>query len=399
MKILVNTRQFREYVGQCLTASSSNHFAPILQSLYMKIDDKPFIMAFNGRIGVKIYVGDSVEVIEQGTCLIQGKKLLQILQMDKSEKIDISSVSNDRCVIKGDTSKYNVAVLDPAEYPSIDFNAEMAIEINTTEFRESVKILTPLICDDTSRPHMQGVLLDFIGEDWFLVVGDGKRMARIRFKNSGVVKSALPSWLLSEEIKTYRFLIPTDLLKCVMQMNVDPLLHIGFTQETGRAGQIIIRCGNMETKGVAMETPFADWVLPFKFYSEKFTSHLILNREEFDLAIKKSMIGATKEDKCLWFSTTDDGLQMTNRESEFLYSEVMPYVSSVRKSEAIEFCIDPEFAKESISTLPSETIKINYAGDYVGALLLECSEANFKAIIMLKKVKDGISKPNTANGG
>jgi DNA polymerase III sliding clamp (beta) subunit (PCNA family) len=388
MKVIVKTKQFGEYVAQCSVALSSRRILPIYNNILLNAGDKPQIISFDGRVGMRLSIEDAITVEEGGSCLLQGEKLWQILRLDTSETMSITTSTSDRITINGDKSTYKMGSVDPVDYPAINFDVADAIALNTTDFRNAIKLLLPLVCSDSDKVMMHGILLDIVSDDcWFLVAGNGKRIAVLRFMGD-VVKEALPHWILSKDYKTYRFLIPTDLVKCVLQMNDDPVIKIGFTQDSDKARQIVFKCGIAESKGISIDGEFPDWNTVFHLYSEKLDSYVVVNRNGFELSLKKTMIGLdglAKKDTDVFLSTIDEGLNVTNAVADFAYSETLSYIEQQRHGNMEKFCCDPDFARYATDGLSCDNLKISYTDKDRDVIFIEDVDRGFRELIMGKR--------------
>lgn len=386
MKVVLETKKIRDAVNLCLQNIGS-HLVPILQMILLNAEpDQQVMTSFNSQVGIKVTLEDAVAVQEEGKCLIPASKLKEILAAEKSESLILETKTTDRITIKGDTANYSIATISVEEYPDLEFGFVPMLTINTTEFRTVIKAILPFVCKDNYRDNLSGILLDYVDGNWFAVSGDGKILAVCRLQNVGEVVGELPSWMYNDECKSHRFLLSSELVKNIYQMNDNPVMQIGFSDIDKPVRQIVVKCGNTDCKGVMSENNYPNWVPLLRTHESLLTSTAAVNRELFAACLKKSMIGATTRTVTAYLTIADDVVSVANRESSFVYSETIPAVMhSIGDGGSVVYCIDPVYALAIASSSTDYDLRISYSPEHNVTFIFVCEKLDMRVIVMLKR--------------
>ena len=105
MKFSIEQKQFQNALSIALKGISSKNIMEILKGIYIEAEDDHITLVSNNlEIGIKTRV--EADVTENGTAIIEGKILSDIIRKLPDEKITISV--NDSNIVKISTKKTNI---------------------------------------------------------------------------------------------------------------------------------------------------------------------------------------------------------------------------------------------------------------------------------------------------
>ena len=96
---------------------------PILTGIKLEVTDQDLYMtSSNTDISVETYINDRSLVVEKpGKTVVPGRFFIDIIRKINSRRVDFSLVEDKILVIKADRGEYKLHIMDPLDYPNIDF--------------------------------------------------------------------------------------------------------------------------------------------------------------------------------------------------------------------------------------------------------------------------------------
>ena len=122
-------------------------------------DNDLFLTASNSDISIEILVKDSALVIqERGKTVVPGKTFIDLIKAFDSRKITFFLIEDKMLMIKADRKEYRINIMDPNDYPNIDFVAlENPFKINCLDLKKAIEE-TVFACANTNKnPMLLGV--------------------------------------------------------------------------------------------------------------------------------------------------------------------------------------------------------------------------------------------------
>ncbi len=144
------------------------------------LDDAIRLTASDLQVGIQTIV--PAEIREPGIITLPARKLFEIVKESDGEEIVFEEKENKWVRIEAGTSTYNVAGMDPEEYPKFpDYDTEKGIKLPADKIADCIeKIFISVIEEGETQYNVAGALLD-IPEDnptvLRLVSSDGHRLS------------------------------------------------------------------------------------------------------------------------------------------------------------------------------------------------------------------------------
>lgn len=164
-------------------AISTKNLVPILGCIKFQLKkDKLILIATDNDIVIQIDIikdNDNMDIIEEGTVIIHGRYILDIVRKLEDEFIEIRVLEDYKVLIKTENSEFNLNGLNKNEYPNL------AIEINKNPILINNKIFKDIInqtyfaaSNDEARPVLTGINFNIIGNLLECTATDSYRLAK-----------------------------------------------------------------------------------------------------------------------------------------------------------------------------------------------------------------------------
>ena len=183
MKIVIQKKELENVLVKSIPFLESKDMSMITSNVLISLSDGVItVSSTDYEIGLKSTI-QTMGIISDGTAIVNGKKLLDIIKILKNDNITIEAIE-DTLHITQLRSKFKVALFADAEFPSFPSVTnvnEIAIDSNVliNAFRE----ISP--CIDTNNPkhEFNGALLDIKKDGIDFVATDIKRLSIVNVPN------------------------------------------------------------------------------------------------------------------------------------------------------------------------------------------------------------------------
>ena len=154
---------------------------PILTGIKLYATDTDLYMtSSNSDISVEVVINDSQLVIQQpGQTVVPGKVFIDIIRKINSRKINLY-VSDDKVlVIKADRGEYKLQIMDPVDYPKIDFVLhENPLVIDADVLKGVIRETVFATATSEKKPILTGVNLKNQGGKLIATATDSFRLSQ-----------------------------------------------------------------------------------------------------------------------------------------------------------------------------------------------------------------------------
>lgn len=189
MKLKCNRKELNEAVQIVGTIAASVTTQPILQDI--KISSEGENLEFSAtdlEVGVKYFVKEGIEVIDNGSVVVPGVRISNILREWAGEDIEFN-VEENICHLRGEGSHFKLVAGTLDMFPSIpDFNEKAEEEgdvegqtfmVRSETLTEMIKKTTYAVATERINQALNGVLLTVNEDKIRMTATDGRRLARV----------------------------------------------------------------------------------------------------------------------------------------------------------------------------------------------------------------------------
>ena len=154
---------------------------PILTGIKLDATDTDlFLTSSNSDISVEVDINDSSLKIESsGSTVVPGRFFIDIIRKINSKYVNLFLSDDKILVIKADRGEFKLHIMDPLDYPKIDFVAlENPLELNSDVLKEIVKTTVFATSTSEKKPILTGVNFNSNNNRIIVTATDSFRLAQ-----------------------------------------------------------------------------------------------------------------------------------------------------------------------------------------------------------------------------
>ena len=156
---------------------------PIFSNILIKTDKKDQIKIYASDSELSFLVQLSAQIKKEGSIVLSGKKLFEIVRELDTEDFELSLGKNQQVHIKQASSSFKINGLNPEDFPSFPVLKQKKKQIFLVEdILEAIDKSLYCVSLDESRYHLTGVFLEQVSSNYRFVATDGHRMSFIDVK-------------------------------------------------------------------------------------------------------------------------------------------------------------------------------------------------------------------------
>lgn len=153
---------------------------PILTGIKLHATDTDlFMTSSNTDISVQVTVSDkSLQIVKQGKTVVPGKFFIDIIRKINSKTINLYLIEDKILVIKADRGEYKLHIMDPIDYPNIDFVClENPLKLPAGELKSIIKVTAFATAQTEKKPVLTGVNFKHVNGRMVVTATDSFRLA------------------------------------------------------------------------------------------------------------------------------------------------------------------------------------------------------------------------------
>ncbi len=153
---------------------------PILTGIKLHATDTDlFMTSSNTDISVQVTVSDkSLQIVKQGKTVVPGKFFIDIIRKINSKTINLYLIEDKILVIKADRGEYKLHIMDPIDYPNIDFVClENPLNLPAGELKSIIKVTAFATAQTEKKPVLTGVNFKHVNGRMVVTATDSFRLA------------------------------------------------------------------------------------------------------------------------------------------------------------------------------------------------------------------------------
>lgn len=191
MKLRIKKEILLENLNKVAKAISTKNLIPILSGIKFDLSsDGLTLTASDNDITIQTFIKnkDNMEIQEEGSIIVQGKYILDIVRKLPEEYINIEVIDDLKILIHTENSKFNLNGINKAEYPNILLEeSSSVIKISNNEFKKTINQTAFATSNDESRPVLTGINFKINGDILECNATDSYRLSRKIIRLSEIV--------------------------------------------------------------------------------------------------------------------------------------------------------------------------------------------------------------------
>lgn len=279
-----------------------------------------------------------VEVEKPGVVLAPCHQMASILKEMPDEEVTLTG-DEQRCLIEGKASEFEVPSEDPAQYPDIPgWNGENHHQIAAGVLRELITRTVFAAAVEGARYALNGVMWELGPEKFRLVATDGRRLA---------VADAVGIMHGKHNTESQTPVVPTKAMTLIERSLTDPeeQVFVAFGPN-----EVLLKTARSEVYGRLVEGRFP----PYKdVFPKKHTARVKLTAGPFQAAIRQAATISDPESRGVVFAFAKGKVTLSSVASQAGRAKVeMPLQYD---GKAMQISFDPRFLTDMLRTLAADT--------------------------------------------
>lgn len=361
MKFTIKKDLLLDALNKVSKAISTKNLIPVLAGIKFELKKKKLTLtASDNDITIQTSIEtdneDDFSVSSEGSIIIQGKYILDIVRKSPEKYINIEVIDELKILIYTDNSEFNLNGISESEYPNIGLEeSKKKVNIKAGVIKSIVTQTAFASSNEESKPVLTGINLNIVGDILECNSTDSYRLAR------KVVK------LDKASEENYNIVIPShnivEFSKILGEDDDIVELHIF-------SNKILFKTGNLkfESRLINGTYPNTSNLLPEDSFLVVSTN---LN-DFYDVIDRVSILTSDKEKNIVTLETNDDTLILRSSSAEIGRVEEKMKITK-NNSENIKISFSAKYMMEALKSFSTETVDIHFVGE-IKPILIKSTE-------------------------
>ena len=361
MKFTIKKDLLLDALNKVSKAISTKNLIPVLAGIKFELKKKKLTLTDSDnditiQTSIDCVNEDDFKIENEGSIIIQGKYILDIVRKLPDKYINIEVVDELKILIYTENSEFNLNGISESEYPNIGLEeSKKKISINAGVFKSIVNQTAFASSNEEGKLVLTGINFNIVGDVLECNSTDSYRLAR------KIVK------LDRESEENYNIVIPS---KNIVEFSK----ILGDDEDTVELhifnNKILFKNNNLkfESRLISGTYPNTANLLPDD-------SLLVIStklNDFYDVIDRVSILTSDKEKNIVTLETTDEYLILRSSSAEIgRVEEKMPITKN--NDENIKISFSAKYMMEALRSFSTETVDIHFVGE-IKPILIKSSE-------------------------
>ncbi len=369
MKFKIKRELLLEALNKVSKAISTKNLIPVLSGVKFELKKKKLILtASDNDITIQTVIesntDDEFNIEKEGSIVIQGKYILDIVRKLQDEYINIEVIDELKILIYTDNSEFNLNGINKNEYPNISLEeSKKKIVLDADIFKDIVNQTSFAASHEETKPVLTGINFNIVGDILECNSTDSYRLAR------KVIN------LSTESEENYNVVIPSHNIvefSRIIGDNEKVELHV-FNNK------ILFKTGNIkfESRLINGTYPNTSNLLP-----DDSLMTVSVNLEDFyNVVDRVSILTSDKEKNIVTLETNGDVLTLKSSSAEVGRVEEKMNIKK-DNSEDIKISFSAKYMMEALKSFSTETVDINFVGEIKPILIKSKDDETLTQLVL-----------------
>ncbi len=343
-------------------ATSTRSVLPALGGVLLETGDGEVVLrGTDSEIGITHHL-TAVRIDEPGSVLVSGQLLTNVVRNLPDGEVSLATdEAGASAEITAGTGRFNLRVLNAADFPPSPEVDATPIAIESGPFGEAIELVSKAASRDEVRPVLTGVLVQAAEGKLTLVATDSYRLS-VRQTGIGAGGEGFEAIIPARALR--------ELTKIVSAEGVSEVsIRIS-------ANQAVFNCGGTSLNTRLIEGQFPNWQ---KLIPSEFDYHADVPQEEL-LEIARR-VG--------YLAQRNAPLRIGLEEGEMTVSAETPDVGEASETlpvdysgDLLEISFNPQYFIDGVDSIEGETLRLKVSSPLRPGLLQAASDESFSYLIM-----------------
>ena len=361
MKFTIKKEILMEAINKVSKAISSRNVIPVLAGIKFELTSKKLVLtASDNDITIQTHINcDNEEIIkvkEEGSIIIQGKYISDIVRKLPDPYINIEVVDELKILIYTENSEFNLNGISESEYPNIDLGESKShIELLPSVLKEIVNQTAFATSIDENKAILNGINFNITGDMLECNATDSYRLARKVIKLDKVSKENQNIVIPSRNLVEFTRIIDDS----------DEMIEIHIFNN-----KILFKYQNLlfQSRLINGTYPNTSNLLP-KDYLVKL--HFNIN-QFYDVVDRVSILTSDKDKNTVTLETDGNNLIMKSSSAEIGRVEEKMTITKDQDID-VKVSFSSKYMMDALKSFNTETVELHFVGE-IKPILLKSSE-------------------------
>ncbi len=366
MKIIIKKELLLENLNKVSKAISTKNLVPALAGIKFDLKEEGLTLtASDNDITIQTFIpkNDDMNIKEEGSIIIQGRYILDIVRKIPDEKINLEVFDETKIIISTDNSEYNLNGINKRDYPNINLEENNSpIIINSNSLRTMINQTAFATSTDESRPQLTGINFKILGDELECNATDSYRLARKVLKLNEI------------STDSYNIVVPSkNLVEFVKIIGDDDIeIHIFNNKVLFKTKNLLF-----QSRLINGSYPNTTNLLP----KDSMLEIKVNISDLYNVIDRVSILTSDKEKNTVTLETEDNYLIMKSSSLEIGHvEEKMPIIKN--NDENIKISFSAKFMMDALKSFSGEEATIKFVGEINPIIIKDDKEDNLIQLVL-----------------
>ena len=369
MKIKIKKDILLENLNKVSKAISTKNLIPILSGIKFDLSKKGLTLtASDNDITIQSFIPiekDNMIIEKEGSIIIQGKYILDIVRKLPEEYINIEVIDELKILICSANSEFNLNGINQKEYPNISLeNSKNLVKIKSNDFKTLVNQTAFATSNDESRPILTGINVKVVGDILECSATDSYRLAKKEIK------------LSTSSVESYNIIIPgkniIEFSRIMDDSDSELEIHIFNNKVLFKQENLLF-----QSRLISGNYPNVDNLIP----SDSFLKIKANLSDLYDVIDRASILTSDKEKNIVTLSTKDNTLIVKSVSAEIGRVEEKMIISK-DTDEEIKISFSAKYMMDALKSFDGDTVEFSFVGEVKPIIIKDISDTNLIQLVL-----------------
>ena len=369
MKIKIKKELLLEGLNKVSKAISTKNLIPILSGIKFELTNNGLTLtASDNDITIQAFIpnkDESMTVEKEGSIIIQGKYILDIVRKLPDEYINIEVIDELKILIYTENSEFNLNGINKQEYPSITLeNSKNYVIVDNKKFKTLVNQIAFAVSHDESRPILTGVNMKITGNILECSATDSYRLAKKQLE------------LKDSVTENYNVIVPgkniLEFIKIVGDSSENLEIHIFNNKLLFKQDNLLF-----QTRLVSGNYPNVNNLIPSDSIL-KITANL---DNLYNVIDRASILTSDKEKNVVTLETINDLLIVKSSSAEIGRVEEKMKIQK-NNDENIKISFSARYMMDALKSFEGDTVEISFVGEVKPIIVKDINDSELIQLVL-----------------
>lgn len=369
MKIKIKKELLLENLNKVSKAISTKNLIPILSGIKFDLTKEGLTLtASDNDITIQTFIpadNKDMEIEKEGSIIIQGKYVLDIVRKLPDEFINIEVIDELKILIYAENSEFNLNGINQNEYPNVALeNSKNFVKINTKLFKTIINQTAFATSTDESRPILTGINIKITGDILECSATDSYRLAKKQAKLNEIAG------------ETYNIIVPgkniVEFMKILNEGNEELEIHIFSNKVLFKQNNLLF-----QSRLVSGNYPNVNNLIPSDSFL-KITANL---SNLYDVIDRASILTSDKEKNIVTLETNKNLLIVRSSSAEIGRVEEKMNITKDNEEE-IKISFSAKYMMDALRSFEGNTVELAFEGEVKPIIIKDVEDPNLTQLVL-----------------